>query len=357
MWTNRKTRGITVLFVLVALGASCGGTPIVAETTNQLEQTIETTSTDINSSVASTDDVIRPDQADSNIGTDTTTTISSSTTSIPNTVTSITTTSTVLDSTTTTNTTSTTATSRGLSPAWIESRAMDSVFISDEIEDIKRANEYYSNNPNDASTPMGALCWAYHELSGGYWISSSRYMVDYFAIPFFMHGAGIPSDQFGPPGPEATGTLLDMLSNNNGAVGSVNGDVDDQTAPPPGGEGNIGPVESAGDVNPATDVDLELFRILHEYADDGTAWTEAVRAVASPEMVAAFRADGGLPAEIQVYADALTTFAKEHVGKDFDYTAESDNLNFALPDFPGLKAFVEAAKHHPDCKRARIEDQ
>lgn len=134
MWTNRKTWG-TILFVFTALGAGCGGTSIIAETTNQIEQK---------------DDVISPDQVDSNIDTDTSTTISSSTTSIPSTVTSITT-STVLDSTTTTNTTSTTATSRGLSPAWIESRAMDSVFISDEIEDIKRANEYYSNNPNNAA--------------------------------------------------------------------------------------------------------------------------------------------------------------------------------------------------------------
>lgn len=350
MWTNRKTRGIPVLFVFATLGAGCGGTPIIAETTKQLEQTVETTSTDINNGTESIASVTSLNQADSNIGTDTITTISSSTTSIPNT-------STVLDSTTTTNTTSTTAASRGLSPAWIESRAMDSVFISDEIEDMKRANEYYSNNPNDTSTPMGALCWAYHELLGGSWISGSRYLLDYFAIPFFMHKAGIASEQFGPPGPEATGALLDMLLTNNGAVGTVNDGNNDQTASPPGGGGDIGPVGYTGDTSSATDVALEAFRILHEYAGDGTALTEAFRAVASPEMVTAFQANGGLPAEVQVYADALTSFAKEHVGKDLDHTAESDNLNFALPDFPGLKAFVEAAKYHPDCKRARIEDQ
>lgn len=352
MWTNRKTRGITVLFVLATLGAGCGGVPIVAETTNQVEQTVKTTLIDINNGTESTASVTSLNQADSNIGTDdTSTTVGSSTTSIPSTVTSIIITSTVVDSTTTTTI------SREFSPAWIESRARDSVSSLDEIEDIKRANDYYSNNPNDASTPMGALCWAYHELSGGYLISSSRYMVDYFAIPFFMHEAGIASEQFGPPGPEATGALLDMLSANNGAVGTVNDSNDDQTAPPPSGEGNVGPVGSTGDTNSATDVALETLRILHEYADDGTAWAEAVRAVASPEMVTAFRADGGLPAEVQVYADALTTFAKEHVGKDLDYTAESDNPNFALPGFPGLKAFVEVAKYHQDCKRALIEDR
>ena len=361
MWTNRKTRGITVLFVLATLGAGCGGTPIVAETTNQVEQTVETTSTDINNGKGSTASGTSLNQADSNIGADTSTTIGSSTPSIPTTVISITTTSTVLDSTTTTNTTSTTATttatSRRCSPAWIESRAMEPVFISGEIEDIKRANEYYSNNPNDTSTPMGAICWAYHELSSGYYISSSRYMVDYFAIPFFMHEVGITSEQFGPPGPEATGALLDMLSNNNGAAGNVDDGADDQTETPFGGEGDVGPVGSTGDTSSATDVALETFRIIHEYAGDGTAWAEAVGAVASPEMVTAFQANGGLPAEVQVYADALTTFAKEHVGKDFDYTAESDNPNFALPGFPGLKAFVEAAKYHQDCKRALIEDQ
>lgn len=352
-WTNRKTPGITVLFVLAALGAGCGGAPIVAETANHGEQPVETTSTDINNGTT-TDNGTSPDQADSNIGANTSTTIGSSTTSIPSTVTSITIISTtVLDSTTTT---STTATSRRLSPAWIESRAMDSVFVSNEIEDIKRTNDYFSNNPNDTSTPMGAICWAYHELSGGYYISSSRYMVDYFAIPFFMHEAGIASEQFGPPGPEATGALLDMLLNNNGAVGNVDDGADDQTETPFGGERDVVPVGSTGDTSSATDVALETFRILHEYAGDGTAWAEAVGAVASPEMVTAFQANGGLPADVQVYADALTTFAKEHVGKDFDYTAESDNPNFALPGFPGLKAFVDAAKYHQDCKRALIED-
>lgn len=84
MWTNRKTRGITVLFVFATLGAGCGGAQIVAETTNQVEQTESTAS------------VTSPDQADSNIGADSSTTISSSTPSIPSTVISITTTSTVL---------------------------------------------------------------------------------------------------------------------------------------------------------------------------------------------------------------------------------------------------------------------
>lgn len=332
----QRTQAVpATLTAFMALGyIACGGTTIVTETANPVEQTAEINPINFDNGAESANNVTILDQVDSNIGADTSVVSGLSAASIHSTVAPVTT-STVVDSTSTTNAASTTATSRELSPAWIESKAIDSIFnnpaTSSWIEDSKLINDYMSNNPNDTSAPMGALCWAYHELNSGFYISASRDSLDYFLIPFFATEAGMTSeqfeDQFGPPGPEATGALLDMLSNNE-AIDDIDFDADD------------------------LDDLLEQFRIMHQFAD-GEAWAEAVRAVASPALAVAFRADGGLPAEVQTFAVALTDFAKEHVGQDLESAAE----NLFLPDFPGLKEFIEVAKYHPDCKRAQLEDQ
>lgn len=41
---------------------------------------------------------------------------------------------------------------------------------------------------------------------------------------------------------------------------------------------------------------------------------------------------------------------------EFDPSAESDDLYFGEPSFPGLASFMQAAKYHQDCKRAIIDD-
>lgn len=58
----------------------------------------------------------------------------------------------------------------------------------------------------------------------------------------------------------------------------------------------------------------------------------------------------------RIYADALVAFAEEHVGKPLDDSAESDVLDFAGIDFPGIDAFIEEAKYNQNCKRAMVAD-
>ena len=344
-------KNLTSLFILVAfamLGASCDS-PIVAETTNSI-------------SVESASDKENLDEVDSE--SNTTTSITVGLTVVPSTTDAVTTASstvnTVIDSTSSTTTIATTTTtlSRKPSPAWVESQALDpksSGMGDGNLDDLRSVISYYSNNPNDILTPMGALCWAYHEISRAFAMGDSRYMLDQFAIPFFMEHYGVTNEQVGPPGVEATGAFLDLVSSSSGPVGSTSDGSGGQKSTPGGdGDGDEGPVGSTGE--DTTDDTIEFLGIHHEFAGDGTAWLTAVRAVASPEMVAAFKMGEGLPVDVQVYADALVAFARERVGKDIDLSAESDDLSFGSPEFPGIESFIETAKYHQDCERARIED-
>lgn len=241
----------------------------------------------------------------------------------------------VVKSATSTMSSTTTILGEALSPAWIEAQALDarlSAESADNLEDTRFVNDYYSTNPNDVSTPMGALCWAYHELYKSITKDGIRHILDEFTVPTFMEYYGVTNEGFGPPGPEATSAFLKLVSGDNGPVGST--DEDKAT----------------------TDDYIEYLRILHEFAGDGTAWSTAIRTIASPEMTSAFRAGNGLPTDLQVYANALVAFAREHIGIDMDHTAESDNLDFALPGFPGLETFINTAKYHQDCRRAQIQD-
>ena len=264
----------------------------------------------------------------------------------------------VVKSATSTMSSTTTILGGALSPAWIEAQALDtklSAESADNLEDTRFVNDYYSTNPNDISTPMGALCWAYHELDRSITKDGIRYILDEFTVPTFMEYYGVTNEGFGPPGPEATSAFLKLVSGDNGPVGST-GEGSDVTTVAPGANGDVGPVGSTDEDKAITDDYIEYLRIMHEFAGDGTAWSIAIRTIASPEMTSAFRAGNGLPTDLQVYANALVAFAREHIGIDMDHTAESDNLDFALPGFPGLETFINTAKYHQDCRRAQIQD-
>ena len=357
MWTKSKLRQLMALIAFTMLSAGCG-TPIVVESTIPVDKSVETSLVGtIGSKVGLTE--VKESSVEENLDSDTTSTSTDSSTTTLTTDTTKTlssTTSLVIDSTpSTTLVTTTTVMSKVFSPAWTESQVLLSKYSSDSLEDRRFINDYWSDNPNEVSTPMGALCWAYHELSGGFDKSSLRNILDYFIIPFFMDEAGIDSEQFGTPGREATGALLYSISGNSGPVGFTDDSSDGPTSLPDG-SGAVGPVGSINESDIVADESIGFLLMQHEFAGDGTAWSVAIDAVASPEIVTAFRAGEGLPADVQVYADALVAFVREHVGKDVDISAESDDMSFALPGFPGIESFIETAKYHQDCKRAWIGD-
>ena len=307
MWNKGKAVYLLLLVALVMLGASCGDAPTTAETTNRAEQTIETTPTSLASPLDNSEEPADTTTGSNQVGS-TSTTVVASTTATPD---------------------------RELSQAWIDSQVALAKVGSDDFADRTYYTDYLSINPNDVSTPMGALCWAYHELARSQYMDSTRSMLDYYMVPFLMENYdGITDEQIGAPGPEATGKFFELVLSNLGSVG---------------------PIDDENDVITEANT-IGFFNDLHEFAGDGTAWPDAVRIIASPEMVAAFAAGEGLPAEVQVYADALVAFAEEHVGKPLDDSAESDVLDFAGIDFPGIDAFIEEAKYNQNCKRAMIAD-
>jgi len=302
MRTEDKAVYLLLLVALVVLGTSCGGAPTTAETTNRAEQTIETTPTSLADILDNSEEPADITTGSNQVGS-TSTTVVTSTTATPN---------------------------RELSQAWVDSQVVVSKSESDDFADRNYYIEYLSINPNNISTPMGALCWAYHELERSYFMDSLRFTLDYYTIPFFMENYGITDEQIGAPGPEATDKFFDLVMSNLGSVGTFDDEND-----------AISEADTMG-----------FFKELHEFAGDGTAWQDAVRIIASPGMAVAFIAGEGLPTEVQIYADALVAFAEEHVGKPLDNSAESDVLDFAGLDFPGFDAFIEEAKYNQNCKRA-----
>ena len=326
MRTQGEAVYLLLLVALVVLGTSCGGAPTTAETTNRVEQTIETTPTSLADTLDNSEEPADTTTGSNQVGS-TSTTVVASTTATPD---------------------------RELSQAWIEAQTLVSRISSDDQDYINYIYDYQSSNPNNNSTPMGALCWAYHELTRAQLISSLRHTLDHYTIPFFMEQYEVTSEQVGPPGPGATGAFLDLMSDDDiGPVGFTDTGSAGQITTP-GGDGAVGPVGSVNEDDVTVDDVIEYFIVMHEFAGDGTAWPDAVRIIASPEMAAAFAAGEGLPAEVQIYADALIAFAEEHVGKPLDNSAESDVLDFIGTDFPGIDAFIEEAKYNQNCKRAMI---
>ena len=220
--------------------------------------------------------------------------------------------------------------------AWMESRALEPLLGEDSLKSTKAINNYMLTNPNDSSIPMGALCWAFHELYRTSTIDMMRWQLDNYLIPHLMESHGVSSEQIGNPGPEATEAFLDLVSGEPGSVGSVDDGTGGQTVVP-GKNEDAEPVRSTGEANDRSDGDSwETIRLWNEFAGDGTAWSNAVRAIASPEMSAAFRADEGLAPDVQVYADALVAFARERVGRELDLLTESDDYTLGNQAFRGL---------------------
>ena len=310
------------LIACLILTASCGA-PIITETTASfIEQPVETTTTKIQETIVERDTV--PVQEEPK--------------------------STVVGMTTTTSST------LEYSLAWVEYQALESLFGDTSLKSIKALTNYMLNNPNDPSTSMGALCWAFHELYRTSMMDQMRGQLDDYLIPYLMENHGVSNEQIGSPGPEATEAFLELVSGESGTTGITDAKTDGQTILPGTNEG-IEPAGSTEEAHNNSEEDSwEAIRLWHEFAGDGKEWPKAIKTVASPEMAAAFQAGDGLSSDVQVYADALIVFAKERVGMEFDPSAESDDLYFGEPNFPGLASFMQAAKHHQDCKRAIIDD-
>ena len=87
-----------------------------------------------------------------------------------------------------------------LSPAWVGAQQRLDVagtwaHTVEGAAEARRAFEYSLSNPNQWSTPMGALCWADHELSRVTDMLLFRDMLDEDLASLLMEELGIGDDQ------------------------------------------------------------------------------------------------------------------------------------------------------------------
>lgn len=264
----------------------------------------------------------------------------------------------------------TTVTMLDLSPAWIEAkeilRRLDTTGSSsdEELEELMAEqlavsrfyDKYILENTNSiSSSPIGALCWIYQELSRTHQLYLSRIYTDETA-EIIIGTLGIVDENYDNQGP--VDFLLDYLTSditvdnndNSGPVGVIN---EDNSVKP-----DISDSENSIEEDEWTKEDiLTIYRDpsminflqgILQAAGDGTEWAPAVRSVVKSEVRAAIRVGEGLSPEVQLYADALFKAIQDYID-----SGQTEPSGF-YEDLPGFHDFVEAAKYSPDCKRLSI---
>ena len=233
----------------------------------------------------------------------------------------------------TTTTSMTVASERPESPAWIEHKNLiegyrTSVTGEDPfgLEHERLVIDYHSNNPNDVSTPVGALCWAHHELNRALVLRLIREAVDYWFILGAMERFEITREEVGvDPGPAATKIVIGLLKSQDDHRG----------------------IEHFDDL-------IDVLGVYDEFGGDGTEIATALDAVAAPEIWAIVQATRGmkvLPSAAQDYADSLFALVAKQAALEVP-TLDSDTQSM----LDGYYIFREVAKYHPDCRRMAIHD-
>ena len=258
--------------------------------------------------------------------------------------------------TTTSTTTVTTVAGKALSPAWIEARQLDSILSTYAVDIehyqqitanyLRSQKDYWWNNPNQLSTPVGALCWATHELSRSGLLVHLRVIMDeYYNEIANQLGLVIENSDQAP-----ADVLLDFLASDPDTTVetpvSVNENITTASIPQaPTSTENLEISESEQLLalyrHPGM---IEWIQLTNEEAGDGTEWATALRAVSAPKIEAATKAGDGLPAEAQQFSDALFDMVDEYIESSKTDSPEDYRL-------PGFASFYEVAKYSPDCQR------
>ncbi len=242
--------------------------------------------------------------------------------------------------TTTSDTAATIAVDKPLSPAWVEARQLVSMSninaTDDEYADyLQKDNDYWSNNPNSLSSPVGALCWAFHELSRSEYLTIGRSALDEESR-FMANLIGLVIEDDRDP----TDVLLEFLVL----------DLD-----------TIAETRSVEGLSLESAQALALYRTpwwlnwirqRNEGAGDGTEWMIALHAVAAPEIEAATKAGGGLPTGAQQFSDVFFDAVAENL--ESGKTDPEDFHESELRDpagLPGYDNFIEVVKYAPECQR------
>ena len=233
---------------------------------------------------------------------------------------------------------STTMPERELSPAWVgageELERSTAPFGMAGIVQHRLSADYVRSNPNEWTTPMGALCWAEFELFRTAAMARERERLDHDWIPQVIASLGV-EDQVGPSlGPETSRAVIAILEGYTTSTTTAGA--------------NTNPVFTSDELNEAITL-LELF----DYSGgEGNEWLDALDAVASAEWAAAVRAGDGLPADVLQYADGLAANAREQLS-----SSQPEISGYFYGTFvDGYESFVGLAKYDQNCLRAMIGD-
>ena len=263
---------------------------------------------------------------------------SSSSTAVSTSTTAVTASTTVTSTTSATTSTSTTVPQ--LSPAWVGAQQRLDVagtwaHTVEGAAEARRAFEYSLSNPNQWSTPMGALCWADHELSRVTDMLLFRELLDEDFIPMLMEELGIGDDQV-PSGPSR--------ARSRAVIGILESYTSTTTT-----SGTTPTTMASGFIDPGF---VAMLRALDYGGGTGLEWLDALDEVASPEWAVAVRAEDGLPADVLRYADGLAANARRLLASS---TPRMTGYMYG-PFVDGYEAFVEAAKYDQNCLRTMIGD-
>ena len=255
-------------------------------------------------------------------------------------------------STSTTGTTHATTTStvvRQLSPAWVEGQPFldpDTVLAPGGL---RRAVDRYRENPNQWSTPMGALCWGSFEMIRAAAMRGARDTLDLWLVPDLVERLGLGDDLLsGGLGPATSRRVID-------AVEALVSPPATTTTAATSSTSATSSTTSTAAGGPYSGIDSELvefLRVLDYGGGTGLEWLNAMDVLAGKEWAAAVRAGDSLPAAALRHADMLAAFAREQAGMGVpDYVLVVET--FDKPD-ADIAAFVELAKYDPNCLRASL---
>ena len=255
-------------------------------------------------------------------------------------------------STSTTGATHATTTStvvRQLSPAWIEGQPFldPDTFLAPG--GLRRAVDRYRENPNQWSTPMGALCWGSFEMIRAFAMRGARDTLDLWLVPDLVERLGLGDDLLsGGLGPATSRRVID-------AVEALVSPPATTTTAATSSTSATSSTTSMAAGGPYSGIDSELvefLRVLDYGGGTGLEWLNAMDVLAGEEWAAAVRADDSLPAPALRFADMLAAFAREQAGMGVpDYVLVVET--FDKPD-ADIAAFVELAKYDPNCLRASL---
>ena len=226
---------------------------------------------------------------------------------------------------------------RELSPAWVGAQEdlerAGAPFGMEGLAEHRLSADYVRSNPNQWTTPIGALCWADFELYRSIMMNFEREELDDVWMPQVIAFLGVESQVGSDPGPDTTRAVIAILEGYTTSTTVA---------------GSSGPEYQAAELNEA----ITLFKLFDYWGGEGTELFDALDRVASPEWAAAVRAGDGLSADVLAYADGMADAARKLLAGDH---LRLTGYEFG-PNLPGYGAFVELAKYDPNCLRAMIGD-